>query len=223
MFRAWLTILKRDLMLMHRNLGDYATPIMFFVVATTLFSFAGDSNPQVLREIGAGVIWVSALLAAMLSLDGVFRADHEDGSLDQLLSAPVPNTVVVLAKVCAHWIGTGVPLIAISPVLGILMNLDFYGIWVLVLTLIASTPTFSVVGAFGASLVVAQKRTGVLLSLLMLPLCVPVLIFSITAVAAAQAALPISGHMSLLFGYLIFSLSLAPLTTAATLRITSGS
>ena len=223
MIRPMIAVLARDLLLIRRNLGDYATSVMFFVVATTMFSFAGDSNPQMLRQIGGGVIWVAALLSAMLSLDGLFRADYEDGSLDLLLSSPVPAFAVVAGKVCAHWISTGLPLIAISPVLGILMNLDRSGIWVLMLTLAASTPVFSLVGAFGASLVVAQKRAGVLLSLLVLPLCVPVLIFSITAVEAAQSGLPYGGHFSLLAAYLVFSATLAPLATAAALRITSGS
>ncbi len=223
MLRAMITVLRRDLLVMRRNLGDYATSVMFFIVVTTMFSFAGDSNPQMLRQIGGGVIWVAALLSAMLSLDGLFRADYEDGTLDLLLSAPVPAGAVVAGKVAAHWISTGLPLIAISPVLGILMNLDPSGIRALILTLSASTPVFSLVGAFGASLVVAQKRAGVLLSLLVLPLCVPVLIFSITAIDAAQSGLAYSGHLSLLGAYLAFSATLAPLATAAALRVTSGS
>ena len=222
MLRTVQAVIMRDLRLTRRNIGDYATSIMFFVVITTMFSFAGDSNPQLLRQIGAGVIWVAALLSAMLSLDGLFRTDYEDGSLDLLLSAPVSTLAVVVGKVCAHWISTGVPLILISPLLGILMNLDRSGILVLFVTLAASTAVFSLIGAFGSALVVAQKRAGVLLSLLVLPLCVPVLIFSVTAVDAAQSSLPYGGHLSLLCAYLVFSLTLGPLATASALRITSG-
>ncbi len=222
MIQAVLAVFFRDLLLTRRNVGDHAISVVFFVVVVTMFSFAGDSNPQMLRQIGGAVICVGALLSAMLSLDGLFRADYEDGALDLMLTAPVPAFAIVIGKVAAHWISTGAPLIAISPVLGILMNLDRSGIWALVLTLVASTPVFSLIGAFGASLVIAQKRAGVLLSLLVLPLCVPVLIFSIAAIDAAQSALPYSGHISLLAAYLVFSITLAPLATAATLRITSG-
>ena len=222
LFHSYLVLLKRDLLVAQRNLGDYSTPVIFFIVITTMFAFAGDSNPQLLTRIGAGVIWVSALLASMLSLDGMFRTDFEDGSLDQLLTAPFPTTVLIFAKVSANWILTGVPLICICPLLGILMNMNSYSIWMLMITLIISTPVFSLIGAFGASLLVTQKRTGMLLALLMLPLCIPVLIFSISAVANAQAELPLGGHLSLLLGYLILSLALSPPATAGALRITAG-
>ena len=219
---AFGALLKRDLLLAFRNPGDYATPVIFFVVSTTLFSFAAGTDNQLLKAIGPGVIWVAALLASMLSLDGIFRSDFEDGTLEQMLLAPVPMSLLVLAKIIAHWISTGLPLIAASPLLGILMNLDSFSIAILVVTIALSTPVFSLVGAFGASLVVTQKKAGVLLSLLTLPLCIPVLIYSVSAVIAAAAELPITGHISLLCAFLVFSLTVAPFATAGSLRLMSG-
>ena len=219
---AFGALLKRDLLLAFRNPGDYATPVIFFVVSTTLFSFAAGTDNQLLKAIGPGVIWVAALLASMLSLDGIFRSDFEDGTLEQMLLAPAPMSLLVLAKIIAHWISTGLPLIAASPLLGILMNLDSFSIAILVVTIALSTPVFSLVGAFGASLVVTQKKAGVLLSLLTLPLCIPVLIYSVSAVIAAAAELPVTGHISLLCAFLVFSLTVAPFATAGSLRLMSG-
>ena len=219
---AFGALLKRDLLLAFRNPGDYATPVIFFLVSTTLFSFAAGTDNQLLKAIGPGVIWVAALLASMLSLDGIFRSDFEDGTLEQMLLAPAPMSLLVLAKIIAHWLSTGLPLIAASPLLGILMNLDSFSIAILVVTIALSTPVFSLVGAFGASLVVTQKKAGVLLSLLTLPLCIPVLIYSVSAVIAAAAELPITGHISLLCAFLVFSLTVAPFATAGSLRLMSG-
>ena len=219
---AFGALLKRDLLLAFRNPGDYATPVIFFVVSTTLFSFAAGTDNQLLKAIGPGVIWVAALLASMLSLDGIFRSDFEDGTLEQMLLAPAPMSLLVLAKIIAHWISTGLPLVAASPLLGILMNLDSFSIAILAVTIALSTPVFSLVGAFGASLVVTQKKAGVLLSLLTLPLCIPVLIYSVSAVIAAAAELPVTGHISLLCAFLVFSLTVAPFATAGSLRLMSG-
>ncbi len=219
---AFGALLKRDLLLAFRNPGEYATPVIFFVVSTTLFSFAAGTDSQLLKAIGPGVIWVAALLASMLSLDGIFRSDFEDGTLEQMLLAPAPMSLLVLAKIIAHWLSTGLPLIAASPLLGILMNLDSFSIAILAVTIALSTPVFSLVGAFGASLVVTQKKAGILLSLLTLPLCIPVLIYSVSAVIAAAAELPITGHISLLCAFLVFSLTVAPFATAGSLRLMSG-
>ena len=221
MTSAFGALLKRDLLLAFRNPGDYATPVIFFVVSTTLFSFAAGTDNQLLKAIGPGVIWVAALLASMLSLDGIFRSDFEDGTLEQMLLAHAPMSLLVLAKIIAHWISTGLPLIAASPLLGILMNLDSFSIAILAVTIALSTPVFSLVGAFGASLVVTQKKTGVLLSLLTLPLCIPVLIYSVSAVIAAASELPVTGHISLLCAFLVFSLTVAPFATAGSLRLMS--
>ena len=219
---AFFALLQRDLLLAFRNPGDIATPVIFFVVTVTLFSFAAGGDLGKLTTIGPGVVWVAALLSAMLSLDGIFRNDYEDGTLEQMLLAPSALSVQVLAKVLAHWLSTGLPLIAISPILGILMNLDLTATSVLVVTIALSTPVFSLVGAFGAALVVTQKKAGILLSLLTLPLCIPVLIFSILGVMAAASGQPFGGHLSLLGAFLVFSLTVAPFAIAGSLRLLAG-
>ena len=215
---AFYSLLKRDLILAYRNPSDFATPVIFFFIAVTLFSFAAATDGVVLRTIASGVIWISALLASMLSLDEIFRSDFEDGSLDLILNAPSPLSLLVLAKVTAHWISTGLPLVAASPILGMLMNLDSHSIFILVAAVALSTPTFSLIGAFGAALVVSQQKAGMLLSLLTLPLCIPVLIYSISSVLAAGSGLPVSGHLSLLGAFLIFCLTIAPFAIGGTLR-----
>lgn len=220
---AFYALLKRDLILVHRNPSDFVTPVIFFVIAVTLFSFAAATDGMVLRTIASGVIWISALLASMLSLDEIFRSDFEDGSLDLILNAPAPLSLLVLAKVTAHWISTGLPLIAASPILGILMNLDSHSIFTLVAAVALSTPAFSLIGAFGAALVVSQQKAGMLLSLLTLPLCIPVLIYSISSVLAAGSGLPVSGHLSLLGAFLVFCLTIAPFAIAGALRTMAGS
>lgn len=222
MMNAFSAVLKRDLTLIRRTPGDYTAPVIFFVVCATLFSFVAGTDATVLRAIGPGVVWVCALLASMLSLEGLFRSDYEDGTLEQLLTSSAPLSLLVLAKVIAHWLSTGVPLLLISPVLGILMNLDSYSTGILVATIAISTPVFSLIGGFGTSLVITQKKAGMLLSLLTLPLCVPVMIFSISAVHSAVESLPVGGHFLLLAAFLVFSLTLAPVATASTLRVMLG-
>ena len=222
MMSVFSTVLKRDLTLVCRTPGDYTTPVIFFVVCTTLFSFTAGTDTQVLKSIGPGVIWVAALLAAMLSLEGLFRNDYEEGTLDQMLTVPAPLPLLVLAKVFSHWIYTGLPLLLVSPILGILMNLDSFSIAILAVSIAISTPTFSLIGAFGASLVITQKKAGVLLSLLTLPLCIPILIFSISAVLASAEHSAVGGHLLLLSAFFVFALTLAPFATAGTLRIMLG-
>ncbi len=219
---AFLTLLRRDLLLAFRNPGDLATPVIFFIVTVTLFSFAAGGDLDKLSTIGPGVVWAAALLSAMLSLDGIFRDDYEDGTLEQLLLAPSALSLLVLAKILAHWLSTGLPLIAVSPVLGILMNLDSNSISTLAVTIALSTPVFSLVGAFGAALVVTQRKAGILLSLLTLPLCIPVLIFSVLAVMASASQQPVGGHLSLLCAFLVFSLTVAPFAIAGSLRLMAG-
>ena len=222
MSNAFKAVLKRDLLLFYRNPGDYTNPVIFFMVTTTLFSFSVGTDTRLLTTIGPGVVWVSALLASMLSLDGIFRSDYEDGTLEQILITPAPLSLLVTAKIAAHWISTGLPLVAVSPILGILMNLDYYSCLILAVTIALSTPIFSLIGAFGAALVVGQKKAGVLLSLLTLPLCIPVLIYSISAVMAAADSMPIVGHLSLLGAFLVFGLTVFPFAIAATLRMMMG-
>jgi heme exporter protein B len=166
-----------------------------------------------------GIIWVAALLATMLSLDGLFRSDFLDGALEQMLLSPHPTSVLVLAKVVAHWLLTGLPLILMSPLLGILMHLPNEALPTLMATLALGTPVLSLIGAIGAALTVGLRRGGVLVSLLVLPLYIPVLIFAANAVASAAMGLGIEAQLSLLGALLGFALAFAPLATAAALRV----
>jgi heme exporter protein B len=169
-----------------------------------------------------GVIWVSALLAVLLSLDRLFKLDYEDGSLDQLMLSPNPLMILVLAKVTAHWLLTGLPLVIIAPLLGLFMSLPAEAVTVLIYSLLLGTPVLSLVGAIGVSLTVAVNRGGVLLSLIILPLYIPILIFGANAVDVAADGLPVTGQLLFLAAVLALALSLAPLATSVALRITAS-
>lgn len=216
---AFYTLLRRDLTLAFRRRAEIANPLLFFVLITTLFPLAMGTNPKLLQAAGPGVIWVAALLAALLSLDGMFRSDFEDGSLEQLMLSSHPVSLLVLAKVLAHWLVTGLPLLAIAPVLGVLLSLPAEAIGVLILTLVLGTPVLSLIGSVGVALTVGLRRGGIILSLLVLPLYVPVLIFASSAVETAAAEIPITAQLYILAAMLALALSLAPLATAASLRV----
>ncbi|MEX2650606.1 MAG: heme exporter protein CcmB [Alphaproteobacteria bacterium] len=213
------TVVRRDVRLAVRRGGDAATVVAFFVVTVTLFPFGIGPEPNLLARIAPGVLWVSALLSATLSLDRLFRSDLEDGSLDLLALAPCPLIVVVLGKVVAHWLTTGLPLIAAAPLLAVLLGLPWQGFGSLVLALLLGTPCLSLVGAIGAALTLGVRRAGVLVALLVLPLTVPVLIFGVAAVEAAVTGLPAAPHLMLLGGLLLGALALAPWVTAAAVRL----
>ncbi len=214
--------MRRDLVLAARHPSDWLNPVLFFILAVSLFPLGVGPEPNLLGGIAPGVIWVAALLSAMLAQEAIFRSDFEDGTLEQFLTSPQPITVLVLAKALAHWLVTGVPLILLSPVLGVLLALSADGIWALTLTLALGTPVLTLLGAIGAALVVSLKRGSVLLSLLVLPLCIPILIFATAAVATAAAGLSIEGHLSLLGAGLALALALAPAAIAGALRVTVG-
>ena len=192
--------------------------VMFFVIAAVLFPFGAGSEPNMLARIAAGIVWVMALLAAMLSFERLFQADYEDGSLEILALAPLPLEVVVLAKSLAHWLTTGLPLIVAAPILALLFNMDPNGFAALAATMALGTPTLSLVGAIGAALVLGARRGGVLLALLVLPLVIPVLIFGAAAVDAAIAGFAFRGHLLFLGGMFLGALALAPWASAAALR-----
>ncbi|WP_119462757.1 heme exporter protein CcmB [Rhodospirillaceae bacterium SYSU D60014] len=213
-----LHLIARDLRLSLRQGSDAATVLMFFVLAVVMFPLGVGPEPNILARISAGVIWVMALFAALLSLERLFLADAEDGSLDQLALTPLPLEFVVLAKVAAHWLTTGLPLLLAAPVLGLLLGMEASGLGVLVLALLLGTPVLSLVGAIGAALTLGARRGGVLLPLLILPLYVPVLIFGVSAIDAAIAGLPPRPHLLILGGLLLAALPLAPWATAAALR-----
>jgi heme exporter protein B len=192
--------------------------IAFFVIAVVVFPFGVGPEPQMLARIGPGVIWVAALLAAMLSMERMFQADYEDGSLELLALTPVPLELTVLAKVLSHWLTTGLPLIIVSPLLAIMMNIPPEGWGILILSLALGTPTLSLIGAVGAGLILGARRGGVLLSLLVLPLFIPILIFGVGSVDMVLNGLETKAHMLLLGGIFLGSLALTPWATAAAVR-----
>lgn len=222
MLKAYYYLLMRDLRLAFRSRHELANPLIFFVLVVTLFPLAVSPTTEALRTMAPGVIWVSALLAVLLSLDRLFKQDFEDGSLDQLMLSPNPLVVLVLAKVTAHWFLTGLPLVLIAPLLGLFMALPAESVKVLIVSLLLGTPVLSLIGAIGVSLTVAVNRGGVLLSLIVLPLYIPVLIFGANAVDVAMDGLSVRGQLFFLAAVLALALSLAPLATAVALRITAS-
>jgi heme exporter protein B len=219
LFKAFINLVKRDLRLAFRHKSEILNPLFFFVIVVTLFPLGISPEKQILAEIGPGIIWVAALLSAMLSLESLFRSDFEDGTLELMLLSEYPLSVLVLAKTTAHWFITGLPIILFSPLLGTVMFLSADAIKTLMITLLLGTPILSLIGSIGMGLVVALKRGGMLLSLLVLPLYIPVLIFSSNAVGSSMAGLSIVGQLYFLAAFLVFCITLAPIATAAALRV----
>ena len=217
--KAWWAVVRRDLMIAGRRLSDAVAVVMFFVLAVVLFPLGVGPELEILQRIAPGIIWVAALLAAMLSLDQIFQSDADDGSLDLLVLAPIPLETVVLAKCCAHWMVTGLPLILAAPILGFLLNLPATGHFVMLITLIVATPTISLLGSVGAALTVGARRGGVLVALLILPLLTPILIMSASAVDLALAGLNYVPLVLLLLAFFLVSVVLCPLASAAALRL----
>jgi heme exporter protein B len=215
---AFRLLVQRDLRLALRQGGDAAMVVGFFVLTIVLFPFGVGPEPELLARIAAGIVWVTALLAALLSLERLFQADWEDGSLEALALMPLPLEGQVLAKCLAHWLVTGLPLSLVAPLLALLLHLDAAGYPVLVLSLLLGTPTLSLIGAVGAALSLGARRGGVLLSLLVLPLYIPVLIFGVAAIEASIGGFPARPHLLLLGALLAGALPLAPLAAAAALR-----
>jgi len=222
MLKAFYYLLLRDMRLALRSRHELANPLIFFVLVVTLFPLAVMPTPERLQEMAPGVIWVAALLSVLLSLDRLFKQDYEDGSLDQLMLSPNPLVVLVLAKVGAHWLLTGLPLVIIAPLLGVFMQLSSESLSVLIWSLLLGTPVLSLIGAIGVSLTVAVNRGGVLLSLIVLPLYIPVLIFGANAIDVANASMSVRGQLYFLGAVLALAISLAPLATAVALRITAS-
>lgn len=219
---AALALLTRDVRLAWRQAGDWLTPLGFFLLVVMLFALAITPEPARLALMAPGVIWVAALLAMLLSLDGMFRQDLEDGSLEQLLVAPAPLPLLVLAKVAAHWLQTGFCLVLLSPVAAMMLFLDGRTLSVLMATLLLGTPVLSLIGAIAAALTVALRRGGVLVPLITLPLMVPVIVFATGAVQAASIGLPVAGYLALLAAFLVLAITLIPFAVAAALRIAVG-
>lgn len=214
----WIT-LRRDLLLAYRRRNDLISPLMFFLMVATLFPLGVSPEPVFLSQVAAGVVWVAALLATLLSMDSLFRSDFDDGSLEQMLLSPQPLALLVLAKVVAHWTVSGLPLTILAPLLGVMLYLPGEGMAALIFSLLLGTPTLSLIGAIGAALTVGLRRGGVLITLLVLPLYIPVLIFGTGAVQAASTGLPIGGYLAILGAILALGVVLTPLAVAAGLRI----
>ncbi|MCP4126895.1 MAG: heme exporter protein CcmB [Gammaproteobacteria bacterium] len=214
-----MAIVRRDLILAMRRRSDMLTILFFFVIVVSLFPLGIGPEMNTLRLIAPGVVWVAALLASMLALERLFAIDYADGALEQMLLAPQPLSLLVLGKITAHWLVTGLPLVLMAPVLGIQYDLSLDGLWVLVITLLLGTPALSLIGAIGAALTLGLRGGGVLVSLLVLPLTIPVLIFGAGAVEATVSGLGGEGHISMLAAILVLSLFFAPLAAAAALRV----
>lgn len=216
---AFFAVFRRDLILAFRRRAEVANPIFFFILIVTLFPLGIGAQPKLLQTIAPGIIWVSALLAVMLSLDSLFRSDFDDGSLEQMLLNPHPLSILVLAKIIAHWLVTGLPLLVVTPLLAIFLGLPEQAMGTLLITLILATPVLSLIGSIGVSLTVGLRRGGVILSLLVLPLYVPVLIFASNAVAMAGNGLAVEAQINILIAMFFLSVVLAPLATATALKI----
>jgi heme exporter protein B len=215
---ALARIVGRDLRLALRQRSDAGLVVLFFVLTAALFPFGIGPEPNLLSRIAPGVIWVTALLAVLLSLERLFLADYEDGGLELLALGPSPLSLTVLAKVLAHWLTTGLPLIAAAPLLALLYNLDAAAFPVLIAAMALGTPSLSLIGAIGAALTLGARRGGVLIPLLVLPLYVPILIFGVAAIDAQLAGLSPRPHLLFLGAILLAALPLAPLASAAALR-----
>ena len=214
-----LAVLRREIALAMRQKGEVLTPLVFFIVIASLFPLGVGPESALLLRMAPGVLWVSALLAAMLSLQRMFASDYADGSLEQMLLSSTPLALLVAAKALSHFLLSGLPLVLVAPVLGLQFGLDGPALGVLMLSLLLGTPTLSLIGSIGASLTLGVRGAGVLLSLLILPLYIPVLIFGAGAVEAYASGLGPGGHLSLLAALLVLALFFAPLATTAALKI----
>ena len=216
---AFTIVLLRDLRVAFRRLSELANPLLFFVIVAALFPLALSPDPVQLRSVGTGVLWVAALLSSLLALEGLFRADAEDGSLEQLLLSPVPAALTALAKVAAHWLVTVVPLIVLLPVLSLSFYLPSSAIPVMALALLLATPTVSVLVAVGAALTVGLRRGGSIVGLLVLPLTAPLLIFGTRAVDLSLHGEPAAGPLYLLAALAVLAIALGPVAIAAALKV----
>lgn len=219
MFSLLVLVIRRDLVLAMRRRADVLTTLVFFVMVVSLFPLGVGPEMAMLRKMAAGVLWVAALLSSMLSLGRLFLADYVDGTLEQMMLAPQSLSMLVLGKMIAHWMVSGLPLVLMAPVLGLQFDMSAQGLGVLIMGLLLGTPILSMLGAIGAALTLGLRGGGVLLSLLVLPLCIPVLIFGAGAVEAASSGLGIASHLSLLGALFVLALVFTPWVTAKALQI----
>ncbi|MBK1872072.1 heme exporter protein CcmB [Marinobacter sp. 1-3A] len=212
-------VFARDMKVAFRQRQDLLNPLLFFIMVVTLFPLGVSPEVSFLSQAGAGILWVAALLSVLLSLDHLFRHDFDDGTLEQLVLQPQPLFLMILAKTMAHWMLTGLPLVVLAPVLGVMVHLDGNSIAVLCLTLLIGTPVLSLIGAIGAALTLGLRSAGVLLSLLIIPLYIPVLIFGTGTVAAAAEGASVGAYLAMMGAFLMLALTLAPFAAAAALKI----
>ncbi len=218
-WRILSTVYKKDCVLAFRQRSEIINPLLFFLIVITLFPLGIGPEPQLLARMAPGIIWVAALLSTMLGLDKMFREDFNDGSLEQLLLSPFPNTLIVFAKIAAHWTITGLPLIIMAPMFAMLLNLDSTAWNATILTLAIGTPLLSLIGAIGAALTVGLQKGGVLLSLLVLPLYIPVLIFATSAIDTSAMSLDYSGQLAILGAMLAVAIVSAPFAVSSALKV----
>ena len=218
-FGAMRSLFLRDLRVAFRQKQDLLNPLLFFIMVVSLFPLGVSPEVSFLSRAGSGILWVAALLSVLLSLDHLFRHDYDDGTLEQLVLQPQSLFLLVLAKTLAHWVVTGLPLVLLSPVLGVMVHLEGNSLGMLCLTLLIGTPVLSLIGSIGAALTLGLRSAGVLLSLLIIPLYIPVLIFGTGTVAAAAEGAPVGAYIALMGAFLVLAVTLAPFATAAALRI----
>lgn len=217
--KAFWAMLRREVTLFYRHRAELANPLVFFLIAITLIPLGVGPEPAMLAVLAPGLIWIMALLANLMSLDGLFRNDFDDGSLEQLLVSPQPLYFMVLAKVIAHWLATGLPLALMSPLLAVMLAMPVDGIWPLVASLLLGTGVLSLIGAVGAALTVALRKGGLLLSLIVMPLYVPILIFGASTVQNAVDGFSYAGPLAILGALLASAMMLAPMASAGALRV----
>ena len=217
--QTWLTLLKRDLRIAARRRSDALNPLLFLLMVVTLFPLGIGPGPDILARIAPGIIWVAALLASLWGLERLFRDDFQDGTLEQLCLLPQPLAFTVTAKMMAHWLLSGLPLVILSPVLALLLSLPLQGWWALALTLLLGTPALSALGAIGAALTLQVQRGSSLVSLILIPLFIPLLIFATAAVENASMGLAVHGQLAILAAISVLTVTLAPLAVAAGIRM----
>ena len=213
-----MAIIRRDLSLVMRQGSDAFVVLIFFIVTVTLFPLGVSPDPLILQNLASGIVWVGALLAAMLSLDRLFQTDYDDGSLELLVLSPYPLEIVVLCKCFVHWLTTGLPIMVISPVLALMLNIKTGAFLYLITSMALGTPIISLLGAVGAALVLGSRRSGVLIALLIIPLTIPILLFGVGAIQAATEGYNASSPLMFLGALLLFSIALCPWVIASSLR-----
>ena len=219
---AYITLVMRDLVLGIRNQCEFVNPLRFFIMVITMFPLAIGPNQETLRQLAPAIVWVATVLASSLSLDGIFRSDYEDGSLEQILLSPHSGMLLISAKITAHWLLSGAPLILLVLFSGVLLYLPNIAVMTLFITLLLGTPVLSLIGAIAGALTMGLRSSGMLQALIILPLLMPLLIFSVSAVSNAMKGLSVSGEIYFLGAILVLALTLAPIAVLSALRIRTG-